>query len=209
MDDEWRVEVELDDREHGYTISERLRSLDLDRHARKRLGERVIVTRDGSRLFLYAGREAESREAESVIRELIDGDQLSAEIAVTRWHPVEQAWKGASLPLPRSEEERQAEYEAREEAEAEEAELQGEYDWEVHADLDDHGETVELARRLSDEGHPVTRRWSYLVVDALTQERAEEMADWLRGQAPAGTRVEVRPRFDEPASPLFVFIASR
>jgi hypothetical protein len=209
VDDEWRVEVELDDQEHGYSLSERLRSLDLDDEARKRLGERVIVTRDGSRLFLYAGDESSSHEAERVIRELAEADGLSADIAVTRWHPVEQAWKDASLPLPSSEEEEQAEYEAREQAEMEEAEREGEFDWEVHVDLADRSETVELARRLSDEGHPVTRRWSYLIVPALTEERAAEMAEWLRSQVPDGTPVEVRPRFDEPASPLFVFLRAR
>ena len=54
MTDEWRVEVDLDDEQHGFTLGERLRSLDLDEEARKRLGDRVIVTRDGAKLFLYA-----------------------------------------------------------------------------------------------------------------------------------------------------------
>ena len=51
MDDGFRVEVELDDDEHGYSIRERLRALDLDDRARERLGRGVLVTRDGPRLF--------------------------------------------------------------------------------------------------------------------------------------------------------------
>ena len=51
-DEDWRIEVELDDEEQGYSLMERLRAGDLDDEARARLGERVVVSRDGSRLFL-------------------------------------------------------------------------------------------------------------------------------------------------------------
>src|SRR5204862_3058897 len=87
MSDEWRVEVDLHDEEHGFTLGERLRSLDLDDEARKRLCDRVIVTRDGPRVFLYAGSEQQAREAERVARELVAEEGLSATIALTRWHP--------------------------------------------------------------------------------------------------------------------------
>src|SRR5438874_1864194 len=69
MSDEWRVEVHLQDEGHGLTLGDRLRSLDLDDEARKRLGERVIVTRDGSRMFLYTGSEHAAELADRV-REL-------------------------------------------------------------------------------------------------------------------------------------------
>jgi len=94
------VEVELDDDEHGYSIGERLRALDLDDKARERLGGGLMVTRDGPRLFLYAASEAQAREAEHVVRSLVEADELTAEIRVTRWHPVEEAWKDVSIPLP-------------------------------------------------------------------------------------------------------------
>ena len=68
MADEFRVEVELDDSEHGYTLGERLRAVDLDEDARRRLGPGVMVTRDGSRLFAYASSEEEARAAERAIR---------------------------------------------------------------------------------------------------------------------------------------------
>src|SRR4029453_2775844 len=86
MQDEWRVEIDLDDEAHGFGIGERLRAHSLDNEARKRLGGRVVVTRAGPRVFLYAGREAEAREAEAVARELVAKDDLSAAISVTRWH---------------------------------------------------------------------------------------------------------------------------
>ena len=206
MNDEFRVEVDLDDDEHGYSIGERLRALDLDDEARERLGRRVLVTRDGSRLFLYAASEADAREAAEVVRSLIEADGLTAEIRVTRWHPVEEAWKDASIPLPRTPEEEEAEYAAREAAEAREAELEGEYDWEVAIRLPRRDEAIEVAHRLEAEGLPVSRRWRYVVVSALTQERAEELAQRLRAELPSDADVSVEANLSDVRLPAFQFL---
>jgi hypothetical protein len=112
-DEEFRVEVELDDEEHHLSLSERLRAVDLDDEARERLGSQVIVTRDGSHLFLYATTLASCEEAERVVRELLAEDDLTAEVRLTRWHPVEAAWKDASEPLPQTDEAIEAEDQAR------------------------------------------------------------------------------------------------
>jgi hypothetical protein len=205
--DEWRVEVDLDDEKHGYTLGERLRSLDLDAEAANRLGRKVIVTRDGSRVFLYAGTEEHAREAERVARELVAQDELSAEISLTRWHPVEEAWKDASVPLPRTDREREAEYERREAAEEREAQAQGEYDWEVRVDLRSLHETRELASRLEDEGLEVKRRWKHLLVGAPTEERAAEIGERIREEAPEGTALHVEPT-EGPPHPVFVLIGA-
>ena len=193
MDDEFRVEVELDDPEHGYSIGERLRALDLDDEARDRLGSRVLVTRDGSRLFLYAADEPQARESERVVRELVDADDLTAEVVVTRWHPVEEAWKDAAIPLPATAAEEQAEEAARDAAEAEEARVEGEYDWEVVAHLPSRDEAVELAERLAAKGIPAMRRWRYVIAGTVSEDEAFELADRLRAELPpeADVRVDV------------------
>lgn len=193
MDDGFRVEVDLDDEEHGYSIRERLRALDLDDKARERLGTGVLVTRDGARLFLYAPSEARAREAAGVVRGLVDEERLTAELRVTRWHPVEEAWKDASIPLPVTPGEEAAEYEARERAEAAEAELEGAYDWSVVVHVPGRGAAGELADRLAAEGVDVVRRWRYVVAGVPTEERAQELAGRLRGElsGEADVRVEV------------------
>lgn len=206
MNDEFRVEVELDDDEHGYSLAERLRALDLDDEVRERLGGRVLVTRDGSRLFLYAANEAQAREAAEVVRSLVDADELTAEIRVTRWHSVEQAWKDASIPLPRTPEEEEAEYAAREAAEAEEAEIEGEYDWHVVVRLSRRDEAVEVARRLEAEGAAVARRWRYVVAGVLTEERADELAERLRAELPNDADISVEPNLSDLRLPTFQFL---
>jgi hypothetical protein len=102
MADEWRVEVDLHDREGGYPLGERLRALDLDDDVRERLGERVIVTRDGARLYVYTESETAVLEAERVVREVLAEDELTADVRVRRWNPVDRFWQDPSEPLRES-----------------------------------------------------------------------------------------------------------
>jgi muconolactone delta-isomerase len=132
----------------------------------------------------------------------VANDELSAEIRVTRWHPVEEAWKDAALPLPAMEAEIEAEYAAREAAEAAEAEREGHYDWHVVVHLPSRGEAAELAERLAVEGQ-VTRRWRYVSVGVVTEERAEELAERLASELPEGSDVRVEVNLSDVAhSPL-------
>jgi hypothetical protein len=204
-EDEWRVEIDLDDEAHGFGLGERFRAHDLDDEARKRLGRRVVVTRDGPRVFLYTGSEAEAHEAELVARELVAADDLSADITVTRWHPVEEAWKDASIPLPRSEEEQEEELGRREEAERRE----GTFDWLVKVDMPSRSEAAKLEELLEDEGFPVHRRWRYLTVDVATEEQANELASRLQDMAPAEAEITVDANPDDIPTPVFVLLESR
>jgi hypothetical protein len=203
MEDGFRVEVDLDDEEHGYSFRERLRALDLDDKARERLGKGVMVTRDGARLFLYASSEKRAREAGGIVRALVDDERLTADLLVTRWHPVEEAWKDASIPLPATPDEEAAEYAAREDAEAAEAELEGGYDWSVVVHVPGRDAAGELADRLTAEGVDVMRRWRYVVAGVPTEERAQELAERLRNGLPADADVRVEVDLsDVERSPL-------
>jgi hypothetical protein len=207
MSDEWRVEVHLEDEGHGLTLGDRLRSLDLDDEARRRLGERVVVTRDGSRMFLYTGSEQTAREAERVAKELASDEGLEAKTHITRWHPDEEEWLDPSAPMPQSEAERAAEhreYEAREEREAE---ATGRDEWELRVDLDSLGHTRELSSRLSDAGIRHHRRWKHVLIGAATEEHAAELADRVREMAPGEPEMHVEPAPGSMPHPAFVFIA--
>jgi hypothetical protein len=204
--EDWRIQVDLDDDEHGYSMSERLRALDLDDQARVRLGDRVVVSRDGSHLFLYAATAEQAQEAERIVRELVAADDLTAEISTSRWHPVEQAWKDPSIPLPSTEESLADERERREVADEREAKSTDSWNWHLRVELPDRGEAVALAERLESEGLRVHRRWRYVTVDLATEESARELADRLAATLPEGTELTVETK---PPDPLFVFLGSR
>lgn len=203
MSDEWRVEVELE--ELG-SLQDLLATRDLDDDARDRLGGRVIVTRDGERIFLYADSEETTREAERVMGEIVRAEGLEADIRVTRWHPVEEAWKDASLPLPRTEEEIEAERIRHLQAEEAEMLAEGEPDWEVRVELPHHRETVGLAERLEAEGLEVTRRWRYLLVGTATEEQARKLAGRIRAEAPEAAAVRVTANLSDVQQPWYVLV---
>jgi hypothetical protein len=204
--EDFRVEVELDDDAHGYSLRERLRALNLDDAAREQLGRNVVVTRDGSRMFAYTPSEPRAREAERVISGLLAEEGLSADLAVTRWHPVAEEWRDASLPLPDTAEKEEREYEEREAAERREAEEEGEFDWRVVAELRSRESARDLLRTLSDEDLPVTRRWRYVTVGAVTEEQADDLASRLRSELGDSGDVWIEAHLDDDAFRPFQFI---
>jgi hypothetical protein len=100
--DEFRLEVDLHDAVHG--LGERLRTLDLDDEVTERLGDRVIVTRDGDRLYVYTQTAEATVESERVVRDVLAEDGLEAEMRRRRWNPHERFWQDADEPLAASDE---------------------------------------------------------------------------------------------------------
>jgi hypothetical protein len=205
--DEWRVEVKLPGG-HGIPLSESLAAVELDAEARRELGGQVILTSEGDQIFAYARNEVAARAAEAEIRKLAEENELEASISLTRWHPVEEAWKDASAPLPQSPDEVAAEQARREAAEVAEEEESGEFDWEVAIHVESLGDMRDLDRKLRDQGMEVHRRWKYLMVGALTEEKAEELAEKLRPMVPEGAEVEVLVNPNDLPNPMFVAIGA-
>jgi hypothetical protein len=193
MADDWRVTVDFDDEGDGTQLMERLSARRFAGDERDRLGGRVVVSRDGPRVFLYADSEECAREAERVATERLAEEGLEARVAFERWHPVEQVWKDAGIPLPRTEEELEAEHERQQEREAAESEATGVAEWEVRVSLPSHEATDELADMLEGEGFPIVRRATFLLVGAANRDEADALAERLRAEAPAGAKVEVEP----------------
>jgi hypothetical protein len=184
--DEWRVEVDLDDESHGHPVGERLRSLDLDDEVRERLGRRMIVTRDGPRLFLYATTDAAAREGERVIGELLAADELTATVTVTRWDDERDAWVAA---------------ETGEVVESAREDDDGLFEWFV---LVEPADPEAFAERLRSEGMQVERRGRYVLVGSDDDEEVHALAERVRALAGPDAQVQVRADVDI-ASPAFVF----
>jgi hypothetical protein len=193
MDDDWRVTVDFDDEGDGAQLTEWLAALDLEAGERRRLGDRVIVSRDGARVYLYAAGEDRARAAYETVSARIDAEGLAAATAFERWHPVEQEWKDVSVPLPGTVEELSAEHERLQQREADESVDKGRAAWEVRVELPDHEETTALAERLEAEGIPVVRRYTFLLAGAVNEDEARALGERLEREAPAGARIEVEP----------------
>jgi hypothetical protein len=207
--DDWRLTIELDDEEGSRELVEWLREVRLEAGEREPLGERVIVSRNGPRVFLYVDAEDRARHVESIVRAKL-GHPAVGRVDLARWHPAEQRWEDPSVPLPTTEEEWREEHARLQAREARESHASGYAEWEVRVELPSHDETVDFAERLEAEGRPVVRRYTYLLVGAVNEDQARELAERLASEAPRGSRVDVEPGGRmvwevAPSNPFVVF----
>ena len=156
----------------------------------------------GPTVFLYAGTEDAAREADGVVREVLAQRQLTAEFTLDRWHPLEEEWEDASVPMPDTAEQRAAEHRHLMDAETQESLAAGQAGWEVRVELRSHRQAVELAERLQAEGRTVIRRWKYLVLGANNEDDATALAEAIRQESPAKASVHAE------AVPFVQFAAS-
>ena len=193
VSDDWRVTVDFDDEGDGTQLVEWLSARRLESEERERLGGRVVVSRDGPRVYLYADEEQQARDAEGFVRAHLSSEGRAANVSLERWHPVEQDWRDPSVPLPQSDEELQAEHERQQAREASESFASGHAEWEVRVSLPSREATEALAEQLEAEELPVVRRSTFLLVGAANRDDAEALAERLRAESPEGAKVEVEP----------------
>ena len=143
------------------------------------------------------------------MRALLAEHGVEALISIDRWHDLEQRWEDESVPLPQTEDEREAERDRLEETEEAESREHGRALWEVRLELPSHGRTRELADRLEQDGLHVIRRWTFLLVGADSEDDARELAERLRDEAPdAAIQVEASGEMVAevaPANPFAIF----
>lgn len=191
--DDWRITIDFDDEGDGTQLAEWLGALRFEGDERDRLGSRIVVSRDGPRVFLYADTEADARDADGVVRARLSSQGQTARVALERWHPVAEEWQDAALPLPQTEQETLVEHERQQEREAAHSRERGHAEWEVRVSLPSREATSELAARLEADGIPVVRRSTFLLAGAANHDDAVALAERLREEAAEGARVEVEP----------------
>jgi len=190
VSDDFRVTVDLVDDGGVADFVDEMQSIEVEQEVAERLGDRVVVSHDADNLFFYTDTEEAAREVEVLVKPLLAQHGLGdSTIAILRWHPIEEEWLDASVPLPTTPEEIAAERARQEQIETEEGREQGWVEFEVRAELPSHRATVEFAKQLEDEGLPVVRRWKFVVIGAQNEDDANALAERLRAEAPEGTKV--------------------
>lgn len=193
--DDFRITIEFSDAEHATHLAEHLNERELAQELREALGDRLIVTRDGPHVYLYAGTEADAKIADQAVRKLVSEHGLKADVKpIERWHTIEKVWKPASEPLPETDSARAAEHERWEQREAADSLEDNLAEWEVRVELDSHEDAKKLAEQFEAEGiKPVVRRWKYLLVGAANEDAANQLADRIRSELPSGAELKVEP----------------
>lgn len=208
MNDEWRLQIDAGGA--GDEMVERLSSRQLEHDLGATFGDTVIVSRDGDTVFLYAGSRDQADRAAALVSGLAERHGWTLATELSRWHPEAEEWKGADEPLPADQAGRRAEHEEAIAGERAEVGASGEPQFEVRVDLGSHGDAAHFAKRLEGEGLPVVRRWRYLVVGAEDEDAAKALAQRLRGEAPAGSEVQVEGSGqvaweERPPNPFAIF----
>jgi hypothetical protein len=191
VNDDWRLLVTLLDREHANALAGSLAASELEHDLSTRLQDRVVFSRDGSELFLYAGTREVLEGVRSMIERTAAERDWEPSFELKRWHPAAEAWEDPDVPLPSSPEEQAAERAELMERESEDAEEQGYTDFEVKVQCESRADAAELADRLEAEGLPHVRRYRYVVIGAQNEESAHQLADRLRGEVPEGSEITV------------------
>jgi hypothetical protein len=171
--DDYRIRIDVEDENAGglldrlgLGLSGEAADLASDLEAR-----RLVVSRDGDDLFVYAATHTEAEDARSVIQaELRDNDTAAFTGPVERWLDDEDRWSD----------------EPPTETWEEEAIERGYAPWEVRVGMASHGDARDLADRLEQEGYAVERRWRYLIVGTASKEEAEALAARVHGEVEPG-----------------------
>ena len=190
MNDDWRIRIELEE-EHADGLFERL-GLDLGSEARELAGElegrRLVVSREGETLFVYAGSRAEAERAHDVIEAQLREDGAEARVGrIEHWLADEDRW----------DDEPPQEFEAEQDVLEE-----GLSPWEVRIETSSPQEAQSLANKLEAEGHGVVRRHTYILVGTSSEDEARELAKRLHGQAEASGELVYETL---PQNPFVIF----
>ena len=199
---DWRVTISLTGQAHVEQARQSISEQEVEQDVRQKLGRNIVVGAGDSEIFLYAGTELAATEAEQTAREVLGQLGIEAEFALHRWHPIEEEWQSPDVAMPQTEAERQAEHQRLEDAETADSVAAGSAGWQARVELESHREAVALAHKLQGEGHPVVRRWKFLVAGANNEDDAQALAEHIRQEAPPGTTVVA-----EPAGVRLPFIA--
>jgi hypothetical protein len=187
--DDWRLQIDFRDDGRLDALQDRLDAEELEHDLSEAFQDRVIVSNNGTTLFLYAGDREQAERARALVERLMREDEEEVAIDFRRWHPIAEDWKPADEPLPDDPAEKQAERQEAIERELNEAEERGYSEFEVRIDLPSREEAEAFAERLRAEGLPVVHRWKYLLVGAVDEEYAGELAARIRDEAPSESKV--------------------
>jgi hypothetical protein len=189
QNDDWRLQVDFVAENAADALQDQLDAEELEHDLSEAFEDRVIVSRNETTIFLYAGDRDQAERARALVEKLAREDEEEITLDFRRWHPLSEIWEPADKPMPDEPDEERAERQVAIEREMKETAERGYPLFEVRVDLPSREEAKRFAEQLRAGGLPVTRRWKYLLVGAIDEDHARELAERIRTEAPAGSQV--------------------
>jgi hypothetical protein len=203
-DNDYRVTVQLHQAGQAEHALKAVGGHRVETEVQQALGGRVVVGAGASgQLFLYTHSQDAAATAQQSVSDLLTHQGIGADFSVQRWHPVEEEWEPADVPLPQSPAAVKRERERLDAEDTRESLAAKHALFEVRVQVPSHRDSVALADQLKSEGYSVVRRWRFLVVGANNPDQAAEFAAAIHGEAPAGSVITT----EEVGGPIAPFTA--
>lgn len=194
MNDDWRLQVDVD---HPRSLLDSLDAAELEHDLSGAFHDRVIVSREGTQVFFYAGSREQAEQARQFIVDLDQKHAWNATIELSHWHPVAEEWEDPDKPLPESDTAKIAEHEEMIATERKRVEETGEPEFEVRVDLPSRHAAARFSEQLKAEGLLVVHRWRFLLVGATDEDAAKALAKRIGEEASPESTVKVEGTWKE------------
>jgi hypothetical protein len=209
MDDDWRLQINLEDEGAAGKVADLLRSEELEHELSREIDKRVILSHEGETIYLYAGDRDQLDKARPPIEAFLDSKGWKADFDLRHWHKEADEWESPDIPEPTTPAEKEAEHKRLMETEDRETEERdGRAEFEVSAKFPTNKEAHRFAEKLRAEGYLPIRRFHYLVVGAPDEDAAKELAERIRAEAPEDAEVKAEYSLnqlvrEQPPNPFF------
>lgn len=189
MHDDWRVRIELPDKERAQDLLGRLglRQTGAEELAEDLREHRLAVSQDAGTVFVYAATGMQAEQAARIIEsELNDLSLTPTRFVTERWLSDEERWNDDP-----------------EQPDVEEELLQRGYaPWEVRVEADSLREAHDLAEQLRSEGYDVSRTFTYVIAGTASRGEAVALAQRVHGEVEPGGELVYEV---QPLNPFAVF----
>jgi hypothetical protein len=189
MSDDWRLRIDVHEQSRARRLLQHVDATELEHQLETTFQDRVIVSREESTIFFYAGEREQAERARNVAERFAQEHEWDVRLELRRWHPTAEAWEDPDKPLPTDETERAAEHAELIADERRQALDQGEPEFEVRVECASRADAAALSQRLRAEGLPNVQRFKYVIVGAADEDSANALARRIRAEAPEGSVV--------------------
>ena len=190
MNDDWRLQLQAADEGEALLLVERLGGPGPGHTLGTAFDDKVIVSREGAQVFLYAATREQVEAAGELAAKLAGENEWQVSSSLSRWHHESERWEDPDEPLPASAAERQAEHEELVSEERAEVAAGATPQWEVRVDLPSHGD----ARASPSSSSPRVSRGS----GAGSTWSSAPPTRTPRGRWRAGSKPRLRPAARSP-----------
>jgi hypothetical protein len=210
LNDDWRLQIDFEEKHLTGRLIDHLGAVELEHDLSTAYEDRVIVSHEGDRVFLYAGTRDQAEAAQAHIEQLVAQHGWRVKIDLRHWHPIAEDWEDPDLPIPASDAARAVEHEAAMAAERRGQRQNGYPEFEVRMDFPTRHDAAGAAEKLRAEGMQTVHRAKYLLVGAADEDGADALAERLRSELPDGVGVTAEGTLkaawgERPPDPYAIF----